>query len=324
MDKREGGLAMEVIGRVLPAMVTPYQSSGEISLKRAQRLAVDLDLKGADGLVVAGTTGSSAVLESEEKLELFEAVGDAVGKDLVVCGTGSNNTKHAIELTARAHRRGFNNFLVVTPYYFKASQTGLYQHYAAILKEFPDAQFILYCVQGRTGQTTEPETIVRLANDFPNLAGVKDADGVAHAESVWNLLEESRQLHFWSGNDGDTHEMMVRGFGYGVIGVDLNLFAAERAKMVQLLVQAQREEDGGEKQGLIRKARAIHSAFTKLGTLLMSPSDPSPAGIRHLVGKNWGPIGTDRKPAWPPSDRTREALDTEYEAVVRHFKQHPV
>lgn len=304
--------------RNIVAMVTPFvpvevydpRRPPSVDYDRAQELANKLVLEEkVDGLVVAGTTGSAATLTDEEQLSLFAAVTRDLAPDDIICGTGSNDTRHLIELTGKAIEMGFYQFLLVTPYYNKTSQRGLYCHYAAVLERFPEAEFILYCIRGRTGQITQPDTIAQLARDFPNLIGIKDADGVDHAQQVY--MKTGNRLRIYSGNDDDTFEMMKRGFGYGVIGVDNILFPQQRGRMINLMARNQRLKRMVSAVD-IEEAMEIDEKLKALSALLMSPDVPNPAGIRYLVNRSLMGIGLDRLPQVEPPETMKRDLDSAY------------
>jgi len=167
---------MKDFGRVLTAMVTPMTESGDVAYEEASRLAQHLVETGSDGIVVAGTTGESPVLTFEEKRRLFAVVREAVGeRAAVVAGTGSNNTAAAIELTKEAEKLGCDGVMLVTPYYNKPSQEGLYQHFRAIARE-TKLPILLYNVPGRTSVNLLPATVARLA-EIENIVAVKEASG---------------------------------------------------------------------------------------------------------------------------------------------------
>ncbi|MGE5581225.1 MAG: dihydrodipicolinate synthase family protein, partial [Bacillota bacterium] len=156
-------MLMIKFGKVLTAMVTPFNPNLQINYQAAQELAVRLLESGSDGVVVAGTTGESPTLSKREKLSLFKAVVEAVGsKGTVIAGTGSYDTAESIELTKEAEPTGVDGVMLVAPYYNKPPQEGLYQHFRAIAKE-TSLPVIIYNIPGRTGVNISAETIGRLA-----------------------------------------------------------------------------------------------------------------------------------------------------------------
>ena len=178
---------MVELGRLMTAMVTPMDASGVVDYVQAGKLARALVDSGSDGLVVVGTTGESPTLVRSEELELFRAVKAALG-DLgtVVAGTGSNSTSEAIEATRQAEAVGVDGALLVTPYYNKPSQEGLFQHFSAIAAA-TKLPCILYNVPGRTGINLAAETVIRLSA-VPNIVGLKEAGGsMAQASQVSSM-----------------------------------------------------------------------------------------------------------------------------------------
>jgi len=167
---------MSRFGRVITAMVTPFDDAGELDIDGAVELARWLADHGSDGLVLSGSTGESSVLSDEEKLDLWRAVAAAVTVP-VIAGTGSNDTEHSVRLTAQASSCGIDGVLVVTPYYNRPSQSGLYEHFRAVAEAAGGLPVILYDIPVRTGRRIAASTLVRLAHDVPSVVALKDAAG---------------------------------------------------------------------------------------------------------------------------------------------------
>src|SRR5438093_347082 len=149
-------------GRLLTAMVTPFEATGEVSLKTAKRLARHLVSTGSDGIVVTGTTGESPTLDDHEKLALYEAVVDEVGPDAsVIAGTGTYDTTHSVRLSKAAAEVGVGGIMAVTPYYSRPPQAGLEAHFTAIA-DATDLPLLLYNIPSRTGRLIEVATLCRL------------------------------------------------------------------------------------------------------------------------------------------------------------------
>jgi 4-hydroxy-tetrahydrodipicolinate synthase len=163
-------------GRLITAMVTPFDEAGVLDVDGAVELARWLAGHGSDGLVLTGSTGESSVLSDEEKLNLWSAVSAAVTVP-VIAGTGSNDTEHSVRLTAQAKACGVDGVLVVTPYYNRPSQSGLYEHFRAVAGASGGLPVILYDVPVRTGRRIAASTIVRLAHDEAAIVALKDAAG---------------------------------------------------------------------------------------------------------------------------------------------------
>ncbi len=184
-------------GRVLTAMVTPFTADGALDLDGAQRLAAHLVDAGNDGLIVNGTTGESPTTSDAEKADLVRAVVEAVGdRAHVVAGVGTNDTHHSIELAREAERIGAHGLLVVTPYYNKPPQEGLYRHFTAVA-DATGLPNMLYDIPGRSGVPINTETLVRLA-EHPRIVANKDAKGDLGRAS-WAIAQSG--LAWYSGDD---------------------------------------------------------------------------------------------------------------------------
>ncbi|WP_037304344.1 4-hydroxy-tetrahydrodipicolinate synthase [Amycolatopsis orientalis] len=201
-------------GRVLTAMATPFDADGALDLKRAQELAEHLVDLGNDGLVVNGTTGESPTTTDAEKTELVRAVVEAVGdRATIVAGAGTNNTAHSIEQAKQAEAAGAHGILVVTPYYSRPSQAGLYAHFTTVA-DATELPVMLYDIPPRSIVPIEVDTLLRLA-EHPRILAVKDAKGdlIAGSEVIANT-----QLAYYSGDDGLNLPWVSVG-GTGVVSV---------------------------------------------------------------------------------------------------------
>jgi 4-hydroxy-tetrahydrodipicolinate synthase len=184
-------------GRVLTAMVTPFGPDGGLDLDGAQRLASHLVDNGHDGLVVNGTTGESPTTSDAEKEQIVRAVVEAVGdRAVVLAGVGTNDTRHTAELARQAEKAGAYGLLVVTPYYNKPPQEGLYRHFTTVA-DATGLPVMLYDIPGRTGVPIQPETLIRLAQ-HDRIVAVKDAKDDLGASSLVLLACD---LAYYSGND---------------------------------------------------------------------------------------------------------------------------
>jgi 4-hydroxy-tetrahydrodipicolinate synthase len=214
-------------GAVLTAMVTPFDIEGRIDLPAAQALALHLVDSGCDGLVLSGTTGESSTTHQPEKDELVRAVVDVVGeRATIVAGAGSNDTKHAVRMAERAAENGADGLLVVTPYYNRPSQAGVYRHMRTVA-EATDLPVMLYDIPGRTGLAIADETLDRLAA-VPQVRAVKDATGnlgAGFARMVRTGLE------FYSGDDALNLPWLAQGAS-GVVSVVAHIAAGPYAEMV--------------------------------------------------------------------------------------------
>lgn len=219
--------AAEPFGRVLTAMVTPFTASGTLDLDGAGRLAAHLVEHGNDGIVVNGTTGESPTTTDAEKDRLLRAVVEAVGhRAHVVAGVGTNDTHHTVELAQQAEKAGAGGLLVVTPYYNRPPQTGLFAHFSTVA-DATDLPVMLYDIPARTGTAIETETLVRIA-DHDRVVAVKDAKGDLDA-SAWVMHRSD--LAYYSGDDKVTLPLLAVG-AVGVVGVPTHLFGEKTHEMV--------------------------------------------------------------------------------------------
>ena len=198
-------------GRVVTAMVTPFDAAGELDLKAAGRLAAHLVEHGSEGLVIAGTTGESPTISHDEQRRLFHAVREAVEVP-ILAGTGSNNTHEAVELTEYVTKEGVADAcLVVAPYYNRPPQSGIH-HYFASIAAATDLPIVMYDIPVRTGRKIEHETMVQLATEHRNIRGLKDAAG--DPDATLRLIEDPRlpsDFVVYSGDDALNLDLAARG-----------------------------------------------------------------------------------------------------------------
>jgi len=202
-------------GSVVTAMVTPFDGHGAVDLDAAVALARWLADHGSDGLVLSGTTGEGPVLADGERVDLWRAVAEAVTVP-VVAGSGSNDTAHSIELTAQAARAGAAGVLVVTPYYNRPSQQGIYEHFCAVARS-TELPVMLYDIPARTGRRIAADTVARVRGDVANVVALKDAAGDV-AGSARLLLAAPRGFDLYCGEDSLTLPMLSVG-AVGVVSV---------------------------------------------------------------------------------------------------------
>jgi 4-hydroxy-tetrahydrodipicolinate synthase len=250
-------------GRVLTAMITPFDADGTVNYAVAERLAAYLAENGTDTVVVCGTTGESPTLSWDEEFELFQVVQTAVaGKAKVMAGTGSNSTQEAIAATQKAHELGLDGSLQVVPYYNKPPQDALYAHFSAIARAVPDMAIMLYNVPGRTGQNLLPETVTQLA-DLPNIVAIKEASGnLDQASQIRRSTPDSFAIY--SGDDSLTLPILAIG-GSGVVSVASHLVG----KQIQAMVQA-------FETGQVKTATQIHLQLLPLCKALFLTTNPIP------------------------------------------------
>ncbi len=286
---------MKELGRLLTAMVTPFDEKGAVNYEQAKKLALALIDSGSDGVVVAATTGEAPTLSWEEELNLFREVKSAVGnKGTVVAYTGSNSTTEAVENTEKAEKIGVDACLSVVPYYNKPNQEGIYQHFKAIA-ESTSLPIIMYNIPGRAVVNMDADTIIRLSR-IKNIIGVKEANGnMEHvAKTISGVGEIRKDFYIWSGNDNDTFLIMALG-GYGVIGVTTHLTGKQYKKMVDLILSDK-----------IKGAAAIHRKLVPLVNAMFSVTSPAP--IKYALNYIGFRVGNPRLPLVPPTEKEAEKI----------------
>jgi 4-hydroxy-tetrahydrodipicolinate synthase len=203
-------------GRVITAMVTPFDDAGELDLPAAVALARWLASHGSDGLVLTGSTGESSVLTDDEKVALWRAVAEAVTIP-VIAGAGSNDTAHSVAMTRQAGHCGVDGVLVVTPYYNRPSQAGLYEHFRTVAEAAGDLPVVLYDIPVRSGRRIATPTMLRLAREVPAIVALKDAAG--DAPTTAHLAAQAPAgFEIYSGDDVMTLPLLAVG-AVGVISV---------------------------------------------------------------------------------------------------------
>jgi 4-hydroxy-tetrahydrodipicolinate synthase len=292
-------------GRLLTAMVTPYDDAGEVDLKQAQRLARAIVDAGGDGLVITGTTGEAPTLTQNEKASLYAAVIEAVGNDAaVLAGTSTYNTRESVEASREAELIGVDGLLLTVPYYNKPTQEGIYQHFAAIAGAV-GIPCILYNIPGRTAINMAPETIVRAARDIPNVIGVKEASGNldAIATIIAGAENEGLEFYVWSGDDSVTLPLLAVG-GYGVICTCSNMYARQMRGLLDDFVV-----------GRTTEAAATHRRMLPLMSALMTVA-ANPVPIKHAMNRMGFKVGGVRLPLWDLD----EAASTKLMSIVSRYE----
>lgn len=244
-------MSQPVFGRLLTAMVTPFDSDGAIDLVQARKLASHLvDVQHNDALVINGTTGESPTTTDAEKAELLAAVVDEIGdRARVVAGVGTNDTRHTIELAAQAADAGATGLLVVTPYYSRPPQDALVAHFRAVA-DATELPIMLYDIPHRAGVPIETATLIELAS-HPRIVAVKDAKGNAVASAT---VIAGTGLAYYAGDDGYTLPLLAVG-GTGVVGTSTHFTGARAKAMIEKFL-------AGDLAGAIADNTALLPVFT--------------------------------------------------------------
>jgi 4-hydroxy-tetrahydrodipicolinate synthase len=288
------------LGRLLTAMVTPFDGKGRVDYEQAKRLALALLDSGSDGLVVTGTTGERSTLTDEEQLKLFAAVKKAVGgRGTVMAGTGSNCTREGLEMTKEAEAVGADAVLLVVPYYNKPTQEGLFEHFKTIAggTKLP---CILYNVPSRTVTNLAADTVIRLSQ-VENIVGIKEASG--NLDQIAKIIDGTGEdFLVYSGNDSDNFPILALG-GYGAISVASHLVGAQIKEMFEKFL-------GGK----VAEVAHIHRRLLPLVDALFVVSNPIP--IKYALNVAGFPVGKPRLPLTEPDEKSAAQI----EATLKNYR----
>ncbi|AGE21740.1 4-hydroxy-tetrahydrodipicolinate synthase [Geobacillus zalihae] len=290
---------MVQFGNIITAMVTPFDRKGNLDLAKTTELVNYLLDNGTDALVVAGTTGESPTLTTEEKIALFRHVVSVVnGRAPVIAGTGTNDTRASIELTKKAEEAGVDAVMLVAPYYNKPNQEGLYQHFKAIA-ESTSLPVMLYNVPGRTSVSLAPETVIRLS-EVPNIVAVKEAGG--NLDAMAEIIERTPDdFLLYSGDDSLTLPVLAIG-GNGVVSVASHIIGNEMQEMIRSFL-------AGDHQ----KAAALHRKWLPLMKGLFAA--PSPVPVKTALQLRGLDVGSVRLPLVPLAEQERKELSRLLDAL---------
>ena len=270
-------------GRVLSAMVTPFDDNEDLNLDAAVALASWLvESQGHEGLVLAGTTGESPTLTHDEQGDLFRAVRAAVDVP-IVAGTGSNDTRAAVDLTKRAIAAGVDGLLVVTPYYNRPSQAALVDHFTAVAAAADGLPVIIYDIPGRTGRKVDTDTLLTLAHDVDNIIGLKDAAGDP-GETAMLLTEAPDGFEVYSGDDSLTLPLMSIG-AVGAIGVATHWTGPEHVQMFDAFAA-----------GDVQRARELNAMMLPSFDFETSNETPNPVPTKAMLRMLGHAVGRGRSP----------------------------
>lgn len=288
-------------GRLLTAMVTPFNADGSINYEAGADFADWLLANGSDGLVVEGSTGEAAAMDMDEKIKFMQTIVARVnGRAKIVAGAGTNCTASTIDLVKKMEACGVDGVLVVGPYYNKPTQEGYYQHFAAVAKA-TKLPIIVYNVPGRTGGNIAPETVARLAADFSNIVAIKEAAGnVAQTAELYRVLPEDFSIY--SGDDG----LILPFLSVGACGL-ISVLANVNGNLLQKLMQAYSE-------GRVKDAADLNKVMVPLAKAMFIESNPIPikAAVTKVTGIN---AGAPRLPLTPISAAAEAKLDAALKAA---------
>jgi 4-hydroxy-tetrahydrodipicolinate synthase len=279
-----------VLGEVLTAIVTPFNTDGSVNVEKFRELAVHLVDNGSDGIVVAGTTGESPTLSDDEKLELFAAAVDAVGsRATVIAGTGTYDTRHSAHMTELADPLGVDGFLVVTPYYSKPPQRAIVRHFEEIAAR-TDKPIVAYNIPTRVVVNIEPQTIARLA-EIDNVTAVKQAHGDIDEA---RFIAEETPLDLYSGDDPVTLAFLEVG-GVGVVSVTAHVWGTQIKELI-------RRFRAGDAEG----ARQIHESLQPSYDLLKVQTNP--IAIKAALNLLGHEVGGHRLPMVEASEQELDEI----------------
>lgn len=281
-----------VFGRLATAMVTPFDSKGNVDFQKTTTLVNYLINNGTNSLVVCGTTGESPTLSTEEKIALLQHVVKVVDKRIpVIMGTGSNNTYASIELTKKAEQNGADAIMLVAPYYNRTNQEGLYQHFKAIA-ECTTLPVMLYNIPSRASVNIAPETVIRLSK-VPNIVAVKEASGDLNAMTKI-IAETDDDFVLYSGDDGITLPVLSIG-GVGVVSVASHVIGNEMQHMIDAFLTGNLSEAAKLHQKLLPIIKGLFAA-------------PSPAPVKTALQIMGMDVGSVRLPMVPLNEQERATL----------------
>ncbi len=287
-------------GKLITAMVTPFSKDGSIDYGKAGAMAETIIENGSDAVVVAGTTGESATLYTNEKIKLFKTVKYCVGdKGAVIAGTGSNFTAESARLSAEAESAGVDGLLLVVPYYNKPPQEGLYEHFKKIAAA-TSLPVMLYNVPGRTSCNLLPETVARLA-EIPNVRAIKEASGnLGQAGDLLRLLPQDFEI--FCGDDALTLPMLSLGAA-GVVSVAGHIAGGTLKKMIRLF-----------ELGEHRKAAEMHIKLLPLFEAMFINTNPIP--VKEMLNQLAVGVGSCRLPLIEATPREKEKIAI----CLEHYK----
>lgn len=290
---------MAIFEGVATALITPFKDDGSVNYKKLEELIERQITDGIDGFIICGTTGEASTLTEKEHLEVIREAVKIVKKRVpVVAGTGSNCTRTCIEMSKEAEEVGADAVLLVSPYYNKTNQQGLYEHFADTAREIK-IPVLLYNIQGRTGINIEPETVYRLAKDIDNIVGIKEASGNISQIAKIAALTSGMDFTIYSGNDDQGLAVCSLG-GKGIISVASHVIPKEMHNIVKLFLEG---DTGG--------ALELHNKYLDIMNALFMDVNPIP--VKEALNMMGCEVGGYRKPLTGMSEDKRNRLKKELE-----------
>ncbi|WP_368654519.1 4-hydroxy-tetrahydrodipicolinate synthase [Ornithinibacillus sp. 4-3] len=288
-------------GKIITAMVTPFDLNGEIDYPATKNLINHLIANGSDAIVVAGTTGESPTLSFEEKLALIRYTVEAVdGRIKVIAGTGSNNTRESIILTKKVEALEVDGIMLVTPYYNKPSQAGMYEHFKAIA-EITHLPIMLYNIPGRSVVNMEVDTVVALSK-IKNIVSIKEASGNLNAMA--EIIERTPEsFTLYSGDDGLTLPVLAIG-GAGVVSVASHVIGNQMQEMFSNF-----------ETGQVKEAAKIHRQLLPFMEALFFT--PSPTSLKEVLNTMDIPVGSVRLPLVPLNKEEKQVLKKYIQFLIK-------
>ena len=277
---------MSDFGKLLTAVITPFDSNGVLSTDTLWRLCRKLIHEKSDGLVLSGTTGESPNLTKEDRKIIYSTAKDSVGdKAKIIAGTGTYSTRESIEYTKMANDLGVDGIMIVTPYYSKPSQIGILQHFEQISKK-TDLPIMAYNIPGRTATLIEIDTLEKLVDDI-GIHSIKDAVGdLNFSKTELEVLKD--KVDIYSGNDGETIEFMKMG-GKGVVSVASHVVGNEIFNLINHVLNDE-----------IESAEQLQTQLLPFFDLLFE--EPSPGPVKYLLTETWEDVGSPLMPITNVSD----------------------
>ena len=292
-------------GRIGTAMITPFTEDNQINYPELERIINYLIDNGTDFIVACGTTSENPTMSTDEKMEVVRfTVEKAAGRVPVVAGTGDNETAYSIMMTHKAEENGADGIMLVTPYYNKPNQRGIYAHFETIARE-TKLPIMLYNVPGRTGANVLPETTIALSKDVQNITCIKEASG--NLDQMGDIIENmADDFIVYSGDDGLTLPLLAVG-GHGIVSVASHIVGND----MQLMIKAFEEGD-------LELAAKIHRALLPLVRALFAQPNPSP--VKYAMSKLGFDTAAVRMPMMEMLPEEKAAFDTIWETYLEKAK----